>query len=134
MTGLLVGLFGILPVIVLALLALVPLTGGIGMLLEDPAKGALFATWGMAGIAGARTLVQVASGTYTENTVPGLLAGIAAVAPLLYATLQNLDLPGSLLPLYFTLSPAIVAAGYLADFVIFEPRDDARIVEYHVVE
>lgn len=130
MTGLLVVLFGILPVIVLALLALVPLTGGIVMLLEEPAKGALFAAWGMAGIGGARTLVQVANGTYTENTVPGLLAGIGAVAPLIYATALSLNLPGSLLPLYFTLSPAIVAAGYLADLVLFEPRDDARIVEY----
>lgn len=132
MTGLLVAVFGIFPVIVLALLALVPLTGGFLMLLEDPAKGALFAAWGVAGIVGARTLLQVWSGTFTENTAPGLLAGIAAVAPLIYATLQNPDLPGSLLPLYFTLSPTIVAAGYVADLVLFEPRDDARVIEYHV--
>ena len=132
MTGILVALFGILPVIALALLALVPLTGGFMMLLEDPARGALFTAWGLAGIVGARTFLQVWSGTFTENTVPGLLAGIGAVAPLIYAALQNPDWPGSLLPLYFTLSPAIVAAGYIADLVLFEPRNDARIIEYHV--
>jgi hypothetical protein len=117
MTGLLVVLFGILPVIVLALLALAPLTGGLAMLLEEPAKGALFTVWGIAGMAGARTLLRVWSGTFTENTVPGLLAGIAAVAPLNYAILQNPDMPGSLVPLYFTLSPAIVAAGYLVGLI-----------------
>jgi len=117
MTGLLVVLFGILPVIVLALLALAPLTGGLAMLLEEPAKGALFTVWGIAGMAGARTLLRVWSGTFTENTVPGLLAGIAAVAPLNYAILQNPDRPGSLVPLYFTLSPAIVAAGYLVGLI-----------------
>jgi hypothetical protein len=41
------------------------------------------------------------------------LAGIAAASPLAFASLQNLDFPGSLLPLYFTVGPIIVAAGYL---------------------
>ncbi len=132
MTGLLVALFGILPVVALALLALVPLTGGIAMLLEDPARGALFTGWGMAGIAGARTLLRVWSGTFTENTVPGLLAGIAATSPLALASLQNLDFPGSLLPLYFTVGPIIVATGYVAHLLLFEPHDDTRIIEYRV--
>jgi hypothetical protein len=113
MTGLLVAMFGLLPVVALALLALVPVTGGIAMLLDDPALGALLILWGLAGIAGARTLVQVSGGTFTENTVPGLLVGIAAASPLALASLQNVDLPGSLLPLYFTVSPIIVASCFL---------------------
>lgn len=132
MIRLLVTVYGVIPALLLALLAVFPLIGGIVMLLEAPTEGALLVAWGIAGIAGTRTLVQVASGTYTENTIPGLLAGITAAAPLLYATLQDLDMPGSWLPLYFTGSPIVVAAGYLADFVLFEPHDNAHIVEYRV--
>ena len=120
MTRLLVALFGILPVVALSLLALVPLFGGIAILLEDPARGALFTVWGIAGIAGARTLLRVWSGTFTENTTPGLLAGIAAASPLALASLQNLDFPGALLPLYFTVGPIIVAAGYLVNLMRIE--------------
>ena len=102
------------------------------MLLDDPARGGLFFVWGLAGIIGTRTLVQVSGGTYTDNTVPGLLAGIAAAAPLAFMLLQRPDWPFSLLPLYFTVSPIIVATGYIVGFVFFEPCDDARIVDYHV--
>jgi len=132
MIRLLVAIYGVLPALVLALLAVFPLIGGIVSLLNDPSSGAMYIAWGIAGIIGTRTMLQVASGTFTENTVPGLLAGIAAAAPLLYVTLQNLDLPSSWLPLYFVGSPMIVAAGYLVDYVLVEPRDDARIVEYRV--
>ena len=128
MTYFLVGVYGVIPAIVLGLLAFAPLTGGLFVLFEKPAFGVLCIAWSVAGLIGARTMLQVAGGTVTENTVPGLLAGIAAAAPLVYAILQNFDPPGSWLPLYFTASPVIVASGYVADLVLFEPRDDERIV------
>lgn len=132
MTTILVALFGLLPAILLALPAFVVLIGGLVMLVEDPAQGALLTAWAFAGLYGTRTLIQVAFGTYTDNTVPGLLAGIAAAAPLAYLTLQAPHFPESesLLPLYFTTGPIIVAAGYIAEILLFESADKASIVGY----
>ena len=53
----LVTVYGVIPVIVLGLLALVPLTGGMAMLFAEPAGGALYIAWSIAGLAGARTLI-----------------------------------------------------------------------------
>ncbi len=126
----LVALFGMLPAIVLAIAAVVIVIGGLAVLFEEPVYGPLFTFWGIAGIAGTRTLVQVASGTYTENTIPGLLAGIGAAAPLLYFALTITSLPGLIVSLYFTAGPIVVATGYLVQMLLFEGADDARIVEY----
>ncbi len=123
-------LFGVLPAIFLALLALFPLIGGIAELFENPAWGGLSFVWAVAGLIGTRTLLQVYGGTYTENTIPGLLAGIAAAAPLVWLTLLAGSWPYVLIPLYFTAGPIVVAAGYLAEMLLFESADDARIVEY----
>ncbi len=129
----LIALFGMLPAIVLAIAALVMVVGGLAILFVEPAYGALFAFWGIAGIAGARALIQVASDTYTENTIPGLLAGIGAAAPLLYFSLTEMSLPGMLVSLYFTAGPIIAATGFLAKMLLFESADDARIIEYEEV-
>ena len=130
MTTILVAIFGLLPAILLALGAFAVLIGGLFTLFDDPADGALFITWGLAGLYGTRTLFQVAFDSYHENTVVGLLAGIAAAAPLVPFGIPSPSLPESLLPLYFTTGPIVVAAGYLADMLLFEPADDARIIEY----
>lgn len=126
MIRLLVIVYGVIPVVVLGLLALAPLSGGLLILFEQPAEGAMYIAWSAAGLIGARTMLQVVGGTVTRNTVPGLLAGIAAAAPLVYGTLRGFDPPGSWLPLYFTASPVVVALGYVLDLVLSEPPDNAR--------
>ena len=133
MTTILVAVFGLLPAILLALGAFACLVGGLFTLLNEPADGALLVTWGLAGLYGTRTLFQVAFDSYHENTVIGLLAGITAAAPLVYFSLRMPSFPESLLPLYFTAGPVVVAAGYLAGMLLFEPADDARIIEYDEV-
>ena len=130
MITILIALFGLLPAIVIAVPAFVCLLVGLGTMFDDPAQGALLIAWASAGLYGTRTLIQVASGTCTENTVPGLLAGIAAAAPLAYLTILGFDFPDSLPLLYFTVSPIVIATGYIADMTLREPRDDARIIEY----
>ncbi len=130
MTRVLVALFGILPAILLALLALIPLLAGLANLFDDPAFGGLYFVWGLAGLVGTHTLIQVARGTYTEDTVPGLLAGIGAAAPLVWIVLDNVALLDAPLLLYVTAGPIVVAAGYLADMLLFEPAGNARIIEF----
>ena len=107
-------IFGVIPVVVLGFLAVVPLLGGFAMLLSEPAGGALMIAWATAGLAGARTILRIWSDVYTDNTTLGLLAGIAAAAPLSVPSLIAFSLPGSLFLLYFTASPVIVAALVLA--------------------
>ena len=102
-------IFGVLPVIVLGFLAFAPLISGIAMILDEPSIGALLIVWAVAGLCGARTMLRVWSGVYTENTAPGLVAGILATLPLTLPSLLDPDLPGSILPLYFTASPIVVA-------------------------
>ncbi|MDJ0711910.1 MAG: hypothetical protein QNJ14_16095 [Woeseiaceae bacterium] len=123
-------LFGVLPAFLLALLTIFPLLTGIAELFEDPAWGALSLAWAIAGLVGTRTLLKVYGGTYTEYTVLGLLAGIAAAAPLVWMILAAGGWPYILIPLYFTAGPIIVAAGYIAEMLLFESADDARIIEY----
>ena len=53
--------------------------------------------------------------------------------PLAGFSLTLLDSPWVLLPLYFTAGPIVVATAYLADMLLFEPADDAKIVEYEEV-
>lgn len=123
-------IFGVVPVIVLSFLAFVPLIAGIATVLDNPSIGALLIAWAIAGLSGARTVLRVWSGVYTENTAPGLVAGILAAAPLTLPSLLDPDLPGSLLPLYFSAGPIVVAVLVLAGWLPEEPRDDARIIEY----
>ena len=129
MIGPLVFVFGVVPVVFLGLLALVPLCVGLVWLFQDPTESAVAVVWAIAGLYGARALIQVAVGTYTDDTVPGLLAGIAAAAPLVYFSV-NMGFPYAWPTLYFTAGPIVVATGYLATMLLFESADDARIVEY----
>ncbi len=130
MTLIFVGFFGLLPAILLSVPALLCLISGLAILVDNPDEGALLFAWAFAGLFGTHTLIQVAFGTFTDNTVPGLLAGIAAAAPLVYFSVESPKFPETLVPLLFTASPIIVATGYLADILLFESPDDARIVEY----
>jgi len=130
MNSLLFVIFGVLPVIVLGFLAFVPLISGIAMLLDHPSMGAFLIAWACAGLCGARTMMRVWSGVFTENTTPGLVAGILAAIPLSLPSLLEPDLPFSLLPLYFTACPVIVAALLLAGYLPNEPQVDACMVEY----
>ncbi len=122
-------IFGVLPVIILGFLAFVPLFSGIAMILDEPSIGALLIAWAIAGLCGARTMLRVWSGVYTENTAPGLVVGILAALPVTLPVLLNPDLPASLLPLYFGASPIVVALLVLAGWLPYEPRNDARIIE-----
>ena len=99
----------------------------------SPGWGALSVAWAVGGLLGVRTLLQVYGGTYTENTIPGLLAGIAAAAPIVWFTVMYFGWPYSLLPLYFSAGPVIVAVGYIVEILFFESADDARIIEYEEV-
>jgi hypothetical protein len=114
MTTLLIAVFGVIPVIVLGLLAFAPLLGGLAVLFEMPSEGALFITWGTAGVLGAVAMLQAAGGRHNENTTLGLLAGIGAAAPLAYAGLAQPQFPATLIVAYFTVGPILVAAGLLA--------------------
>ena len=133
MSTLMFVIFGVPPVIVLGLLAFAPLIAGIAMILDEPSTGALLIAWAIAGLCGARTMLRVWSGVYTENTAPGLVAGILAAAPLTLPSLLDPNLPGSLVPLYFTVGPIVMALLVLAGWLPEEPRDDARIIEYEEV-
>lgn len=113
MTSLFVILFGIIPVIVLGLLAFVPLLAGLAMLLDQPDYGALLILWAAAGIAGSLALLRASRDSFSENTVLGLLAGIAAAAPLAGMILLSWKFPYSLFWLYWTAGPIIVACGFL---------------------
>lgn len=113
MTGLFVILFGVMPVIVLGLLAFVPLLAGLAMLFDQPGYGALLTLWATAGIVGSLTLMRASRDSFDENTSLGLLAGIAAAAPLAGMVLINWHFPSSLFVLYWTGGPIIVACGFL---------------------
>lgn len=130
MSSLLFVVFGVMPVVALGLLAFIPLVFGFAIVLSKPAAGAVLIVWATAGLFGARTMLQIWSGTFTENTTLGLLAGIAAAAPLGMPALLDAHPPSYFVWLYFTVSPVIVAAGLLADRLLFRPDGDARIVEY----
>jgi len=130
MSGLLFVVFGVLPVVALGLLAFIPLVFGFAIVLSKPASGMLLIVWATAGLFGARTMLQIWSGTYTENTTLGLLAGIAAASPLTVPILLDGHVSSSFAWLYFTVSPVIVAAGLLADRLLFRLDGDARIAEY----
>ncbi len=123
-------LFGVLPAFLLAVFTIFPLIAGFAELLENPGPGALSVAWAVGGLVGTKTLLQVYGGTYTANTIPGLLAGIVAACPILWFTVRYFGWPYSLLPLYFSAGPIIVALGYIAEILLFESADDARIIEY----
>ena len=78
-------------------------------------------------------MLRVWSGIYNENTTPGLVAGILAAIPLTLPSLLHPNLPGSLLPLYFSVSPIVVALLVIAGWMPEDPKDDARIIEYEEV-
>ncbi|MDJ0794754.1 MAG: hypothetical protein QNI98_10965 [Woeseiaceae bacterium] len=126
-------LFGVLPAFLLVPLTIFPLIAGLAEIAETPGWGALSVAWAVGGLLGVRTLLQVYGGTYTENTIPGLLAGIAAAAPIVWFTVMYFGWPYSLLPLYFSAGPVIVAVGYIVEILFFESADDARIIEYEEV-
>ena len=125
MTTLLIALFGVVPVIVLGLLAFAPLLGGLAMLFDQPSEGALFVLWGTAGFLGALAMFRAAGGRHDENTTLGLLAGIGAAAPLAYGSIAMWEFPVTLILAYFTVSPILVAAGFLTRPLLPDgwPRD-----------
>ena len=108
-------IFGTIPVLVLGLLAFVPLIAGVSALLDYPSVGSLLIVWAAAGFFGSVSMLQAAGGRYGSNTTPGLLAGIAAAAPLAFFSLSDPDFPETLFFGYWTISPILVATWYLAE-------------------
>lgn len=111
---LLVVVFGLIPAIVLGLLAFAPLIAGLAMLFDKPDVSSLAILWAVSGIAGSFTLMRAAGGSFSENTIPGLLAGIAAAAPLAGLALVKWDFPSSLFLVYWAGGPIIVACCFIA--------------------
>jgi len=104
---------GILPSIFLGLLAFVPLLMGLSILFGQPDYGVILILWAIAGIAGTRSLMHAWHDEYGEDTVVGLLAGIAAAAPLAWMSLQGWHYPTSLFMIYGTAGPILLACFYL---------------------
>ena len=111
--------FGVIPVLFLALLAFAPLYFGISELFDEPAISSLFVAWALAGFFGSIALLRAAAGYCNGNNTLGLLAGIAAAAPLAFVTVTEADFPESLFWGYWTIGPIIVAVWILAERLLF---------------
>lgn len=119
MSTMLMFIFGILPSILLGLLTPVPLLIGLSILLDMPAEGLLLVAWAIAGFAGAVSMFRASRDAWSDNTIPGLLAGIVAAAPLAWIPLTSGRLPDSLPALYVTVGPISVACAMLAKHLLF---------------
>lgn len=83
--GLLV-LLGVIPSLLLSLFAGLMFMFGMSVLFRDPQSGSLLVFWSVAGLYGAWALINASFDRWTDNSAPGLIAGILAVLPLLYWT------------------------------------------------
>lgn len=106
-------LIGVLPSIFLGLLAFVPLLVGLAVLFDQPDYGVVLILWAGAGIAGTRSLMHAWHDEYGEDSSIGLVAGIAAAAPLAWMTLQGWEYPASLFIVYWTAGPILLACYFL---------------------
>lgn len=108
--------FGVIPASALGLLALVPLSAGAEQLFDRPSIGSLLIVWSLAGVFGCWTLWRVMFGRWDANTVPGLLAGILAAAPVIVVSPFDNTYPEIVFFWgYWTVCPMGVAAWRLVE-------------------